>query len=93
MKSVNRTLLLQGENCYLKKYITALKQDKYYIEVQNDDAIKRDQIFFDFMQRTFNRLDGLYLHDRILLIDTIIENQLMKHSAEEFERLNRGGEG
>ena len=39
----------------------ALKQEKYDIEVQNDDTIKRNQIFFDFMLRTFNRLNGLYL--------------------------------
>ena len=40
----------------------ARKWDKYDIEVQKDDAIKRNQIFFDFIQLTFNRLDGLYLH-------------------------------
>ena len=40
----------------------ALKQDKYKIEVQNDDAINHNRIFFDFMQQTFNFLDGLYLH-------------------------------
>ena len=43
----------------------ALKREKYDIEVQNDDAIKRNRIFFDFMQRTFNRMDGLYLHKNI----------------------------
>ena len=40
----------------------ALDQEKYDIEVRNADAIKRNGILFDFMQRTFNRLDGLYLH-------------------------------
>ena len=66
-----------------------LKQDKYYIEVQNDDAIKRKQIFSDFMQQTFNRLYGLYLYEQILLIYTIIENKLRKQSATEIEILNR----
>ena len=33
-----------------EQYITAFNQDKYDIEVQNDDAIKRDQILFDFVQ-------------------------------------------
>ena len=42
----------------------ALKRDKYDTEVQNNDAIKRNQIFFDFMQQTFNRLDGLYIHGK-----------------------------
>ena len=40
----------------------AVNWDKYDIEVQNDDAIKRNQILFDFMQRTFNCMDGLYMH-------------------------------
>ena len=45
-----------------EQYIIALNRDKYEIEVQNDDAIKRNQIFFDFMKPTINRLDGLYLN-------------------------------
>ena len=67
----------------------ALKRDKYDIDVQNYDAIKRNQIFFDFMQRTFNSLDELYLHGKSILIDTIIENQLREQSAAEVEILNR----
>ena len=39
-------------------YRMALKQDKCNIEVRNYDAIKRNRILFDFVQRTFN---GLYL--------------------------------
>ena len=31
-----------------------LNWDKYDIEVQDDDAIKRNQIFFDFMQLTYS---------------------------------------
>ena len=56
----------------------ALKQDKYDIEVQKNDAMKRNKIFYYFIQRTFNRQDGLYLNEKSLLIDTIIENQLRK---------------
>ena len=51
----------------------ALKRGKYDIEVQYDDAIKRNQICFDFMQQTFNFLDGIYLLKKIVLIDTIME--------------------
>ena len=40
------------------------------------------------MQRTFNCLDELYLHEKSPLMDTIIENKLKKQSAEEVERLN-----
>ena len=38
----------------------ALKRDKDTIEIQKDDAIKRNQIFFDFMLRMFNNLNQLY---------------------------------
>ena len=57
----------------IEQYIMALKRDKYYIEVQNDDAVKRNQKSFDFMQRTVNRLDGLYLREICFLIDTIMK--------------------
>ena len=58
----------------------ALNRDKYEIEVQNDDAIKRNQIFFYFMQITFTILDELYPHEKCFLIDMI-----MKYQFEEAE--------
>ena len=42
----------------------ALKTEEYDIEVQNDDAINFNQTFFDLMQQTLNRLNGLYLRER-----------------------------
>ena len=41
------------------------------------------------MKRTFDHLDGLYLHERCLLIDAIVKDQLRKQSAAEIEKLNR----
>ena len=70
----NRELLFE-------KYRMDLNRSKYDIEVRDDDTIKRNQIFFDFMQRTFNCLDGLYMHEKCPLIDEIKEDQLSKHSA------------
>ena len=58
-----------------------LNRGKYDIEVQNDDAIKRNRILFDFMQQMFNLLDGLYIHENFLLIDTIIKDQSRNQSA------------
>ena len=46
-----------------EQYKMALNLYKYYIEFQYDDAIKRNRIFFDFMQWMFNFLDGLYIHE------------------------------
>ena len=68
-----------------EQYIMALNQEKYDIEVLNDDAIKRNRIFFDFMQQTFNRLYALYLREICLLIDAIMTYQMRKQSASEIE--------
>ena len=43
----------------------ALKWDKDAIEIQKDDAIKSNQIFFDFMLRMFNHLNQLYEKEKI----------------------------
>ena len=58
--------IIAGRKILFEKYRIALKWNKYDIEVQNDDAIKRNQIFFNFMQRTFNRLYGSYLHGKCI---------------------------
>ena len=65
-------------------YRLARNWDKYEIDIRNDDTIKRNQIFFDFMKKTFNCLDGLYLHERFLFIYTIMEYQSRKWSVAEI---------
>ena len=67
----------------------ALNPDRYDIEVQNDDAINRNRILCDFMQQMFNRLDGLYMHKKCLLINTIKKYQSRKQNAAEIEIMNR----
>ena len=57
-----------------KQYIMPLNWDKYEIEVRYYDAINCYRLFFDFMQRTFNNMDGLHMHKKCLLIDTIKED-------------------
>ena len=59
-------IIIAWKELVFEQYITALKRYKYDIEVQNDDVIKRNQILFYFMQQTFNHLDGLYLHEKVL---------------------------
>ena len=44
-----------------EQYTMALNWEKYDIEIQNDDAIKCNRLFSDFMQQTLNLLDGFYL--------------------------------
>ena len=71
-----------------EQYRMDLNWNKYDIEVQNDDAINRNRIFFDFMPRKFSSLDGLYMDEK-KLIDTIKEDQLRYQSAAEVEILNK----
>ena len=44
-----------------ERYIMALNQDKYNIEVQNDDATKRNRIFFDFVKQNSNHMATIVL--------------------------------
>ena len=67
----------------------SLSWDKYEIEVQNDYAIKRNQILFNSMQRAFNLRDGFYLREGCLLIDAIMKYQLRRQSEAEIEKQNR----
>ena len=63
-------------------YRMALKQDKYAIEIQKDDAINRNRFFY-FMLRMFNHLTQLYEKEKSLIIYTIITYQSRKDSAKE----------
>ena len=57
-------IIIASRELLFEQYIIDLKRDKYDIEVHNGDAIKRNPILFDFMQQTFNSLNGLYLHGK-----------------------------
>ena len=72
-----------------EKYRMALQRDKDASEIQKDDAIKRNRIFFDFMLRMFNHLNQLYVEEKCLLIDTILKYQSRNESAKEVEKPNR----
>ena len=61
----------------------ALKRDKDGIEIQGDDEIERNQLFFDFMLIMFNHLNQLYEKEKSLLIGTILKYQSRKESAKE----------
>ena len=58
---INRPCIKISKNEVLFEiYIIALKRYKYSIEIQGDDAIKHNQLFFYFMLRMFNHLNPLY---------------------------------
>ena len=46
----------------------ALKRDKDAIEIQGDDAIKRNPLFFDFMLRMFAHINQLYEMEKVFLL-------------------------
>ena len=72
-----------------EKYRMAIKRDKYAIEFQKYDAIKRNQILFDFMLRMFNHLTQLYVEKKSILIDTILKYQSRDEIAKENKKPNR----
>ena len=73
---INRPCIKIAKNEMLFEiHIMDLKRAKCPSEVQEDDAIKRNQLFFDFMLRMFNNLNQLYERGKSLLIDTILKNQ------------------
>ena len=81
---INRPCIKIADNELLfEEYIMALKRDTDSIEIQVDDAIKRNRLFFDFMLRLFNHLNQLYEKEKSLLIDTILKYQSRKESAKE----------
>ena len=82
-------IIIANNELLFEQYRMALNRLKNEIEVQNDDAMNCNRIFFDFMQQTFNQLDGLYLREMCPLIDTIMKYQTRKQSAAEIEILNR----
>ena len=45
-----------------------LKPEKDAIEIQKDDEMKRNQIFFDFMLIMFNNLNQLYVKEKVFLL-------------------------
>ena len=64
-------------------YRIALKRDKYTIDIEGEDEIKCNRLFFDFMLRMFNHLNQLYEMEKNLLIDIILTYHLRKESAKE----------
>ena len=76
-----------------KRYTTDLNWDKYDIEVQNDDATKRNQVFFLFHATNVQSSGWIIYTLKYLLIDTIMKRQSRKQSAAEIEKLNHEKEG
>ena len=66
-----------------EQYRIALKRDKDATDIEGEEKIKRNRLFFDFMLRMLNHLNQLYENEKSLLIDTILKYQSRKESAKE----------
>ena len=71
-------IMIARNEVLFEKYIIALKRDKYAIDIEGEDAINRNRLFFDFMLRIFDHLSQLYEMEKMLLIDTILKYHLRK---------------
>ena len=52
--------MIANTEVLFEKYRIALKQDKYAIDIDGEDAINSNRLFFDFMPRMFDHLNQLY---------------------------------
>ena len=73
--------MIADNKVFFEQYIISLKRDKDAIDIEGEDAINCNRLFFDFMIIMFNRLNQLYEMDKSLLIDTILKYNLRKESA------------
>ena len=76
-------IIIANNEVLFEKYKIALKRDKYAIDIEGEDAINRNRLFFDFMLRMFDNINKLYEMEKSLLIDTILKYHLRKESAKE----------
>ena len=66
-----------------EQYRISIKRDKDAIDIDKEDAINRNRLFFDFMIRMFDNINQLYEMEKNLLIDTISTYNLRKESTKE----------
>ena len=74
-------LMIAKNEVLFEQYRISPKQDKDAIDIQGEDEIKRNRLFFDFMLRMFDHINQLYEMEKSLLIDTILKYHLRKESA------------
>ena len=61
-------LKIANNELLFEKYRIALKRDKDTIDIDGDDAIDSNRIFFDFMLRMFDHLNQLYEMEKVFLL-------------------------
>ena len=51
-----------------EQYRIALKRDKYAIDIEGEDAINRNRLFFDLVLRMFDHPNQLYEMEKVFLL-------------------------
>ena len=83
---VYHVLRLQRVNYYLKNIEWLLVRTNITLRFKMMMQYSVTKNYFDFMRQRLNFMDGLYMHEKCLLIDTIKKYQLRKQSAAEIEK-------
>ena len=76
-------LTIANNKVLFEKYIIALKQEKDAIDIDGEDVINGNRLFFDFMLKMLDHLNQLYEMEKSLLIDAILKYYLRKESDKE----------
>ena len=61
-------IIIAKNEVLFEQYIIALKRDKDAIDIEGEDAINRNRLFFDFMLRMFDHLNQLYEMEKVFLL-------------------------
>ena len=61
-------LTIANNEVLFEKYRIALKQDKDAIDIDGEDAINSNRLFFDFMLRMFDHLNQLYEMEKVFFL-------------------------
>ena len=76
-------IMIANNEVLFEQYKMSLKRDKDAIDIEGEDEIKCNRLFFDLMLKSFNHLNQLYEKKKSLLIDTILKYHSRKDSAKE----------
>ena len=61
-------IMIAKNEVLFEQYRIALKRDKDAIDIEGEDEIKRNRLFFDFMLIMFDHLNQLYEMEKVLLL-------------------------
>ena len=61
-------LTIANNEVFFEKYRMALKQEKDAIDIDGEDAINSNRLFFDFMLRMFDHINQLYEMEKVFLL-------------------------